>query len=80
MGCIPLVPERLAYPEVLPQAFHEACLYQNYEDLVSKLQNLLLNWPACLIHFDDLAASMDRYAWETQIGIYDDELERLAMD
>ncbi|MDC7233727.1 MAG: DUF3524 domain-containing protein [Spirochaetales bacterium] len=27
-GCIPLLPDRLAYPEVLPREFHSPCLYR----------------------------------------------------
>jgi len=36
-GCIPLLPDRLAYPEILPKAFHSDFLYKNQENLIEKL-------------------------------------------
>ena len=36
-GCAPLLPTRLAYPELLPTARHEECLYRDGEDLVRRL-------------------------------------------
>jgi glycosyltransferase involved in cell wall biosynthesis len=29
MGCVPLLPDRLSYPEILPEEFHEHFLYKN---------------------------------------------------
>ena len=33
-GCLPLLPARLAYPEVIPKSFHKRVLYQNTDELV----------------------------------------------
>ena len=33
-GCLPLLPERLSYPEILPPAFHREFLYRDREELV----------------------------------------------
>jgi glycosyltransferase involved in cell wall biosynthesis len=33
-GCLPLLPDRLSYPEILPEEFHEAFLYRDEDDLV----------------------------------------------
>jgi glycosyltransferase involved in cell wall biosynthesis len=36
-GCLPLLPDRLSYPEILPGEFHDAYLYRDEDDLVEKL-------------------------------------------
>lgn len=36
-GAMPLVPDRLAYPEVIPGKFHRDCLYADRSDLVERL-------------------------------------------
>ena len=40
-GCQPLVPRRLAYPEVIPAEFHSACLYESDSDLTASLRHVL---------------------------------------
>ena len=38
-GCQPVLPDRLAYPEVIPAKFHERCLFPNDASLYSHLRN-----------------------------------------
>ncbi|MDP2400527.1 MAG: glycosyltransferase, partial [Actinomycetota bacterium] len=40
-GCFPLVPDRLAYPEIYPREF----LYADEDDLVSRLREIILDPP-----------------------------------
>jgi glycosyltransferase involved in cell wall biosynthesis len=40
-GCQPLLPKRLAYPEVIPRAFHDECLYARDSELHGRLQQLI---------------------------------------
>jgi glycosyltransferase involved in cell wall biosynthesis len=40
-GCIPLLPHRLSYPEIIPKSFHDDFLYRNQEELVEKLTRIL---------------------------------------
>lgn len=61
-GCLPLVPDRLAYPEVIPAAYHHACLYPD-GTLVDRLR-----W--AVTHPDEvrglgagLAPHMARWGW-----------------
>ena len=42
-GCFPLLPKRLAYPELFPPAFHKACFYDTPADLVERLESILRN-------------------------------------
>lgn len=39
-GCWPLAPNRLAYPEVLPDEVHAHCLYNDTNDLIRKISLL----------------------------------------
>lgn len=40
-GCQPLLPNRLAYPEILPEPFHEACLFESDEHVFERLKAFL---------------------------------------
>lgn len=40
-GCQPLLPRRLAYPEIIPEEFHAACLFPADGDLCDRLRHLL---------------------------------------
>ena len=42
-GCVPLLPDRLSYPEILPQAFHDAFLYRNKYDFIEKLARIIID-------------------------------------
>lgn len=77
-GCLPLLPNRLAYPEIIPDKFHPICLYNNPEDLVEKLSATLSNLKQFQIARQSLSEAMARFSWENLIGRYDRELEKLA--
>ena len=77
-GCMPLLPNRLSYPEVLDGAFHADCLYDTDGDLVERLDDLLAD-PARLDGpRERLSISMERYSWDRQIAAFDDELTQLV--
>jgi glycosyltransferase involved in cell wall biosynthesis len=77
-GCLPLLPNRLAYPEVLPKAFHSNFLYKDQADLEHKLARLIAESRHMDTQRQALSDAMDRYAWENVIDTYDDILEALA--
>ena len=77
-GCLPLLPNRLAYPEVLPREFHSDFLYRDDADLVKKLATLLRYPERFVCHRPVLAAMMARHAWSAVVGHYDRELASLA--
>jgi hypothetical protein len=79
-GCLPLLPRRLSYPEILPPACHDEFLYRDPPDLVEKLDLLLRSPGRFQPRRAGLAAAMGAYAWETLAGRYDAELETLARD
>jgi len=78
-GCVPLLPARLAYPEIIPQRFHPQVLYKDLGDLVDKLGRLITNYSKFEKLRGDLSEQMRRFAWENLIDRYDQELEKLAL-
>ena len=79
-GCFPLLPDRLSYPELIPEKFHGDCLHRNSDDLKEKLCAFLSQPDRYRGMRRELADSMDRFAWERVCQEYDRELERLAGD
>ena len=69
LGCFPLLPNRLSYPEILPVRFHESCIYTGEEELVEKLRlALAMKRPPASA---ELSEDMVRYGWQTLISRYD---------
>jgi glycosyltransferase involved in cell wall biosynthesis len=76
-GAWPLLPHRLAYPEVLPAPWHEDCLYTGAEDLKARLTRLLKGTLPAASRRDELGRRMLRYDWASLIGSYDDMVSGL---
>ena len=77
-GCVPLLPARLVYPEIIPADFHSQVLYKDTDDLVEKLIELINQYPGYQSLRNKLSAAMGKFAWENLIDRYDQELEMLA--
>ena len=77
-GCLPLLPDRLAYPEIIPQDFHSRVLYRSQADLVQKLSHLIRDYSKFKDMRTRLSNAMAHFAWENLIDRYDDELDKLA--
>ena len=77
-GCLPLLPNRLSYPEILPKEFHDLFLYRDDDDLVNKLAMMLLHPDRFVHHRPVLSDMMARHAWSCVIGRYDRELELMV--
>jgi glycosyltransferase involved in cell wall biosynthesis len=77
-GCLPLLPHRLVYPEILPKEFHGLFLYRDDDDLVDKLAMMLRHPDRFVVHRPVLADMMARHAWAAVVGRYDRELALLA--
>jgi glycosyltransferase involved in cell wall biosynthesis len=79
MGCHPLLPDRLSYPEILPREFHADGLYASPRDLADRLAALLaLRSPASDELRRCLAESMGLHAWDAVVNSFDDEIEAIA--
>ena len=77
-GCVPLLPDRLAYPEIIPEQFQASVLYKDTGDLVQKLTRLITHYDAYHALRSRLSIHMGKFAWQNLIDRYDEELERLA--
>ena len=78
MGCVPLLPDRLSYPEILPEEFHEYFLYKNKQDLVEKLLLIISDYNQYKKIQSGLAKKMTSFLWKNVITKYDRVLEQLA--
>ncbi len=76
-GCVPLLPDRLSYPEIVPARWHQAVLYQEGE-LRDRLRAVLTDLPAARARVDGLARSMRRHDWSVVAPRYDAVLSALA--
>jgi len=77
-GCFPLLPARLAYPEIIPDEFHSRVLYRDQNELVQKLFQLIKDYGQFRELRHRLSKAMGRFAWDNVIHRYDEELEKLA--
>lgn len=75
-GCVPVLPRALAYPEVVPEPFHDACLYRP-GDLTGALRRVLTALPAARRATAGLADSMRRFDGPTTAA-YDEAFARLT--
>jgi glycosyltransferase involved in cell wall biosynthesis len=75
-GMVPLLPDRLAYPELVPERFHEAVLYRH--SLFDLLRSVLEGLPAAHHRVEGLRESTRRFSWEVVAPRYDALLAGIA--
>ena len=78
MGCLPLLPNRLSYPEILPAAYHEHFLYRNKYDLMEKLFDIMTHYRRYEPLRDHLVEEMKSFLWQNVVAGYDRILVQLA--
>jgi glycosyltransferase involved in cell wall biosynthesis len=76
LGCFPLLPRRLSYPELTPLEWQDQILYNREEELLKKLKNLLLN-PPCRETKKSICRYYSEHHWIRSIEEYDLLLDRL---
>ena len=77
LGCLPLLPNKLAYPEILPEKFHDQFLYKSKYDLSEKLAHMIANATAYQDEAKSLANDLYPFLWKNSITRFDRVLERL---
>jgi glycosyltransferase involved in cell wall biosynthesis len=77
-GCLPLLPRRLSYPELLPEDQHAEFFYDTQDELVDKLARLLARFPSYANERRSIAQVMGRFSWEHLGEEYNRQLEALA--
>ncbi|MDY0161732.1 DUF3524 domain-containing protein [Desulfobotulus sp.] len=78
-GCVPLLPRRLSYPEILPVDFHDDLLYVNDEALEGRLAWLLTSLPEQRRSFQGLACWVKRFDWKHQSAFFAYALRQMVL-
>ncbi len=74
-GCVPLLPKRLSYPEIMPEELHDRILYETKEEFFQKLLDMLTRYPEYVQLQKRLSSEMARFSWETRAKDYDQVLD-----
>jgi len=75
-GCYPVLPNRLSYPELIPPALHERCLYDDFTGLLARLRAALAQ-PTVL---PGLQEAVGRFDWAVQAPVYDALMDEVMLD
>jgi glycosyltransferase involved in cell wall biosynthesis len=75
-GCLPILPRRLAYPELIPELYHDMCLYQGFDNLLALLRRAISDREGTRAF--SLGQEMGRFDWRHMAGRYDDALHEVA--
>jgi glycosyltransferase involved in cell wall biosynthesis len=76
-GCFPVLPRRLAYPEILPYSHHDVCLYDSFEDLLDRLRWALIRPDEARRAARGLEKVVARFDWSMMASRYDERLSEL---
>ncbi len=71
-GCVPLLPNRLAYPELVPPG-ESNCFYENFDEFVKKLEFLITNRGEVKL----LSEAVEQFKWENMAPVYDATFESM---
>ena len=79
-GAFPVLPNRLVYPERIPERYRSRCLYSGTEDLVACLRWAIENSTRAAEIGRDLARTVEKYDWAAVAPAYDAVLEALVAE
>ena len=77
---LPILPRRLSYPELLPEAFHRRLLYEDEDGLLQRLRWALTEREKARAAAAVLAPKMAAFAWREVAARYDALLGRIVED
>jgi glycosyltransferase involved in cell wall biosynthesis len=77
-GCFPVLPRRLTYPELVPEAYHEACLYGDREGMLTRLRWALVEPDQARALAAQLRSAVARFDWAEMGPRYDEVMEGVA--
>ncbi|MFQ5651695.1 MAG: DUF3524 domain-containing protein [bacterium] len=73
-GCHPILPRRLAYPELIPAELHNEILYDTFDELLNRLEAAIV---AVVPKDERLARAVRQFDWQTMAQRYDDAFQRM---
>lgn len=76
----PILPRRLSYPELIPEAFHRRCLYEDEDGLVQRLRWALTRRDEAAEAAAALAPEVAAFAWREVTPRYDALFQRIVED
>ncbi len=76
-GCVPLLPDRLSYPEIIPPELHPHVLYRDDSDLADSLTRQLASLEDLRRRCGGLPGQMGRFAWPAAAARLDAEIAAL---
>ena len=74
-GCVPVLPRRLSYPELLPAEHHDACLYDDDSALADRLAATMRDLPA--LKQRNFRVVAQQYDWSRIVPQWDAALEQI---
>lgn len=77
-GVLPIVPDRLVYPERIPSSLVERCCYGTFDEAVEKIERALDDPEGRRAAATALRAEAARFDWSVQATVYDDLLAAVA--
>jgi glycosyltransferase involved in cell wall biosynthesis len=70
-GCLPVLPDRLSYPELIPQVHHDICLYRDFDGLLARLRWALANPDAARAIALGVRSAVVDFDWARVAPVYD---------
>jgi len=70
-GCFPVLPHRLVYPEMIPDAYHDTCLYEDFDTLLAQLRWAVTHRSEARSVARRLNAPVARFDWRAIAAQYD---------
>jgi glycosyltransferase involved in cell wall biosynthesis len=77
-GSFPVLPRRLAYPEVIPAAHHDRCLYDDFEGLLERLRWALTHPPEAGDVASRMRETVARFDWRVVASRYDEAMDAVG--
>jgi glycosyltransferase involved in cell wall biosynthesis len=74
--CLPILPDRLTYPQFIPSSHRERCLYSDQDGLVALLERATTD--VAVTRAVSLRCAVARYDWSIQAPEYDRRFAHLA--
>ncbi len=76
-GCVPVLPDALSYPELIPSALHEASLYP-VGTFGTRMADVVMTLPEHRAAAAGLANAMQRFSWPLVIADYDSRITAIV--